>query len=449
MTIASPTVTQPEPTTASAILDAAARVRLATVCPPQRVAAALAQIAQRWRNVHFALRRDTVAQLATSLGMTRPLLDESLDALLQPLTAPALASLAPRLPRAHRLFGFVMPGNVPGSGIHEIAAALLAGAAVIIKSASRESVFFGNFVRSLAAADPAVAARIALVSFSREDRAAMSAMWAACEGGVVAYGDDASLAALAAAGAAPGAREWAGADTRPHGGACPRRFAGFGSRLSGALVALDLPDTAGTPGRTRPQAAEAAACGLARDVALFEQRGCLSPHHVFVVGGAEEARGFAARLLRALERLARRLPPPARLPLDAAAAIRGLRERARWRALAQPTDAAGRDIALWESAAATVIYDRTAAFSASPGYRTVFVSALDNIDELGARLGPAAGRLEAFALAAPPERREPLKEHLRRLGATYVCEPGQMQAPPLDWPHGHGAMFALLREAAR
>lgn len=433
MTIASPTVTQPEPTTASAILDAAARVRLAAACPPQRVATALAQIAQRWRNVHFALRRDTVAQLAASLGMTRPLLDESLDALLQPLTAPALASLASRLPRAYRLFGFVMPGNVPGSGIHEIAAALLAGAAVIIKSASRESVFFGNFVRSLAAADPAVAARIALVSFSREDRAAMSAMWAACEGGVVAYGDDASLAALAAAGAAPGAREWAG----------------FGSRLSGALVALDLPDTAGTPGRARPQAAEAAACGLARDVALFEQRGCLSPHHVFVVGGAEEARGFAARLLRALERLARRLPPPARLPLDAAAAIRGLRERARWRALAQPTDAAGRDIALWESAAATVIYDRTAAFSASPGYRTVFVSALDNIDELGARLGPAAGRLEAFALAAPPERREPLKEHLRRLGATYVCEPGQMQAPPLDWPHGHGAMFALLREAAR
>ena len=68
-----------------------------------------------------------------------------------------------------------------------------------------------------------------------------------------------------------------------------------------------------------------------------------------MVGGAGEARGFAARLARALEGLERRLPSPARLPLEAAAAIRGLRERARWRALAQP---AGRDregvVALWE-----------------------------------------------------------------------------------------------------
>src|SRR5208282_5481459 len=147
------------------------------------------------------------------------------------------------------------------------------------------------------------------------DDAAMRELWAACDGGVVAYGDDASIAALSAAAARRA-----------------RPLAGFGSRLSGALV---------LPGAS-PSAAETAADGLARDVTLFEQRGCLSPHHVFVVGDAGEARGFAARLARALERLARRLPTPARLPLAAAAAIRGLRERARWRALAQPPGG-GRD----------------------------------------------------------------------------------------------------------
>ena len=87
-----------------------------------------------------------------------------------------------------------------------------------------------------------------------------------------------------------------------------RPLAGFGSRLSGALMAL--------PGAS-PSAAEAAADGLARDVTLFEQRGCLSAHHVFVAGGAGEACGFAARLARALARLERRLPAPARPPLGA------------------------------------------------------------------------------------------------------------------------------------
>ena len=82
---------------------------------------------------------------------------------------------------------------------------------------------------------------------------------------------------------------------------------------------------------------------------LFEQRGCLSPHHVFVVGDAGQARGFAARLARALERLERRLPSPPRLPLGVSAAIRGLRERARWRALTQSPDRdCVSDVALWE-----------------------------------------------------------------------------------------------------
>ena len=427
MAMRTTTGTQAEPT-ASAIIGAAARLRRADPCPPDRVAAALARVAEQWRDEQHVFRHETVAELSAALKMTSALLDESLTALLEPLTAPALESLALRLYRVNRLFGFVMPGNVPGAGIHEIAAALLAGAAVILKSASRESVFFGNFLGSLTATDPAVAARLEIVSFSRNESEAMGAMWAACEGGVVAYGDDASLAALAAAGPASAGR-----------------FAGFGSRLSGALMALDTPEGA------RPSAAaDAAADGLARDVTLFEQLGCLSPHHVFVLGGAEEARGFAARLFRALERLARRLPPPARLPLGAGAAIRGLRERARWRALAQPAGAAAaNEVALWESDGPTVIYDRSAVFSAAPGYRTVFVSAIDSIDDLGARLGPAAGKLEAFALAAPSDKRGPLEDYLRRLGATYVCEPGRMQSPPLDWPHGHGGMFALLREAAR
>jgi hypothetical protein len=79
----------------------------------------------------------------------------------------------------------------------------------------------------------------------------------------------------------------------------------------------------------------------------------------------------------------------------------------------------------------------------------VFVSALDSANELGERLGPASARLEAFALAAPSGVREGLEANLRLLGVSYICEPGRMQSPPLDWQHGGGAFLELLRAAAR
>ena len=63
-------------------------------------------------------------------------------------------------------------------------------------------------------------ARVAVVNFGRDEAPAMRELWACCEGGVIAYGDDATLATLAAG---PVARE-------------TRRLAGFGSRLSGAMV---------------------------------------------------------------------------------------------------------------------------------------------------------------------------------------------------------------------
>ncbi|MGB6563459.1 MAG: acyl-CoA reductase, partial [Candidatus Binataceae bacterium] len=170
----------------AAIARAAARMRSAERCTCDRTAAALGHTAERWRAREFARRRETVAGLASALGMTPALLDESLDALLEPVTAAALKSVAANLPRTDRLFGFLMPGNVPGAGIHEVCAALLAGAGLIIKSASSEPLFFANFMRTLAEVDATVAARLAVVNFGRGDDAAMRGLWAACDGGVVA-----------------------------------------------------------------------------------------------------------------------------------------------------------------------------------------------------------------------------------------------------------------------
>ena len=40
-----------------------------------------------------------------------------------------------------------------------------------------------------------------------------------------------------------------------------------------------------------------------------------------------------------------------------------------------------------------------------------------------------------------------LRDALLRMGASRVCEPGSLQAPPLDWRNdGHGVVASLVRE---
>jgi hypothetical protein len=335
-------------------------------------------------------------------------LDESLDALLDPFHAGAFESLVTRLTRRPQLFGFVMPGNVLGAGLHEVCQALLGGAAIVLKTSSAEPLFFPAFARSLCAVDAQVGARIAILNWTRDDCEQTAALKRACDR-IVAFGADQSITALAA-------------DTR---------LIAFGSRASGALLESDC--------------AREAAPAIARDVSLFEQRGCLSPHHVFVADDSDgrSAREFACALAHALQQLAVRIPPPARLSLPDAAAIRGARENARWRKLG------GSGVEMWEGNALgwTVIYDPRASFRLSPGYRTVCVSPVRDLDDFRHRLEPAAGRLEAFAIADRAGRLAPARASLTAIGVSYLAAPGEIQSPPLDWRHGGGALLDRLLTA--
>jgi hypothetical protein len=202
------------------------------------------------------------------------------------------------------------------------------------------------------------------------------------------------------------------------------RLFGFGSRVSGSVISLEGPANFAALARAS-----------ARDVALFEQQGCLSPHHIFVEDAdGTQARDFAKWLADALNLLATALPS-ARLSFNTAAAIRRVRERARWQGIG------AHRVALFEGAdmAWTVVFDPSARFTISPGYRTVTVSAIRDSDDLASRLAPVAGRFEAFALAVPK-----FLDVLAGAGVSYVCDPGKMQSPPLNWPHGGGGFLNFL-----
>src|SRR5208283_4540856 len=293
----------------SEVASAAARVRGAVNVNPgaDRMADVLAGAFGLWRNRHYARRRRATAAIAHSAGYSVALLENSIDALLKPFTSQALRAMAARVSAGggmHRpkTLGFIAAGNVAGAGIHEIAIALIAGAAVVVKTASAEPIFFAEFARTLAEVDRDAGARIEILQWSRARTDLTAALIANCER-VVAYGDDLTIESLR---------------NRPN-------LIGFGSRVSAAVVAL---------GATDPSRIDRVAELLARDVVLFEQLGCLSLHHVFVVSHTgDTARDLAIRMSAALERMGKSMPP-AKIPLRDAAEIRGVRERARWRRIA-------------------------------------------------------------------------------------------------------------------
>jgi hypothetical protein len=415
---------------ASDIASAAARLRAAQNIAPDapRAADALSRAVGLWRDRNYVRRRDAIARIAGQAGFSVALLDASLDALLKPFSHAALNSLAARVSSTGRpdrpgVLGFIMAGNVAGAGMHEIAIGLIAGAGMLVKTASTEPVFFDQFACTLVELDREVASRIVVFNWSRARDDLTAAMAANCDR-VVAYGDDATIESFHNIPA----------------------VIGFGSRVSGAVVA---------PGALVPERIDAVAGSLARDVALFEQLGCLSLHHVFVVSrNRDAARDFAARMATALDRLAHSMPP-AKIRLRDAAEILGLRERARWRRIS------GEPIELFEGPRLgwTVVFETESirdspsgeSFEISPGFRTVHVTGVRDESQVRASLAAASGsgasgltNIEAIAVAGDDTETRRITTMLSALGISYVCAPGEMQSPPLFWRHGGGAFLDMM-----
>ncbi len=400
----------------SDIESAAARVRGAEDINPgaDRMAKALAGAFELWRDRDYARRRETIAAIARAAGYSVAILEYSIDALLKPFTSDALKSIAMRVSSSRgidrpKTAGFIAAGNVAGAGMHEIAIALVAGTGVVVKTASAEPIFFVEFARTLAEIDRDAGARIEVLHWNRARTDLTAALIANCDR-VVAYGDDLTIESL-------------------HNRA---KVIGFGSRVSGAVVA---------PGATQPSRIDRVAELLARDVALFEQLGCLSLHQVFVVshtGGA--ARDLAIRMSAALERIGESMPP-AKIPVRDAAEIRGVRERARWRRIAgEPVELFEGDRLEW-----TVVSELgPSSFKISPGFRIVHVTGVRDLREFRDCIAGVSGRIEAMAVAGDESEAADIGATVGAIGIPYVCAPGEMQSPPLDWRHGGGGFFDMM-----
>jgi len=281
----------------------------------------------------------------------------------------------------------ILAANLPALAVQPLLPALALGRPAIVKSPTAEPLFAPAFAAALARREPALGEAIAAVTWRGGDRALETPLLAAA-GRVLAYGEQETLDDLARR--------------------APGKLVGYGPKTSLAVLGV---------GADPRRSAE----GLARDVALFDQRGCLSVAAVYAAGDAGE---LGEALAAALRDLAARWPPG---PLDpaAAAAVQQLRAEADLSGLRRPP---------LPLPAGTVVVDPRPAFRPTPGLRTVRIHPLADLSALPELLAPWRGRLQGAALAGPEA--EALRPALAGLGVSRFAAPGDLQSPDATWHNG-------------
>jgi hypothetical protein len=357
--------------------------------PTEELLAAWGETVARFLRQGSLERRALDPALARLCRLSRPGLDVALEAVLGGVRRePAAALFASAQPaEGTGPVLVVLASNLPALAIQPLLPALALRRPVLLKSPTAEPLFAPAFLAALAKREPRLAGAVSAVTWPGGERDLEAPVLAGVET-VVAYGERESLDDL---------------ERR-----APGRVVGYGPKTSLAVLGSDADPR---------EAAE----GIARDVALFDQRGCLSIAAVYTAG---DAKILAARLGTALLDLARRWPPG---PVSRAelAAVQHLRLEAEMRGLRlEPLS----------TQTGTVLVDPEPAFRLSPGLRTVRVHPLQDLDRLPEILDSWRGRLQGAALAGRDAWA--LEDRLRDLGVSRFAAPGELQSPDATWHNG-------------
>lgn len=293
----------------------------------------------------------------------------------------------------------ILASNLPALAVQPLLPALAARRPVLLKSPSSEPLFTPAFVRALVRRLPPLADAVDAATW-RGGNEAVEVPLLARAATILAYGGDEAVESLRRRAATTGTA----------------RVVGYGARTSLAVVAKDAE-------------IQSAAAGIARDVALFDQRGCLSVAAVYAEGDEARGRELAHALAKALEERAKIWPPG---PAEAAelAGVQQVRAEAELRGLFAP-EVAG---AAGDPRRGTVVVEPRPTFRPTPGLRTVRVHPLPDLAALPALLEPWRGRLQGAALAG--ERALALAGALEALGVSRTAPPGELQSPDARWHNG-------------
>jgi len=325
-------------------------------------------------------------------------LQAAFEVVLGGVSGPAvttLAELAASVEEGPSPLLAILSSNLPGLAVQPLLPALLLRRPILLKSPSAEPLFAPAFVRALADREPALGEAVAAVTWPGGDQA-LEAPALGGAGRILAYGEAETIESL---------------ERR-----APGKVYAYGPKTSLAAVGSEVQESS-------------IAAGLAWDIALFDQRGCLSIQAIFTAG---DAISLARTLAAELSTRARVLPPGPPDPV-AVAGVQQIRMEAALRGLYR---------AELPLEIGTVLVETQPEFQPSPGLRTVRIHPLEDLAELPEILVPWSGRLQGAALAGRDAWR--LQPELESLGISRCAAPGQLQAADATWHNGGIHPFEAL-----
>jgi hypothetical protein len=400
---------------------------------------AIAAVAEDWLDPANPFRRVALERGPEVLSFSAPTLAAGLDDFFASLTRENLRALvaqdlahpqrldeltpneaesrADRMALAHgpELLAHVTAGRLPNPALMSLILGLLTRSAQFMKCASGTSLLPRLFAHSLREVEAKLAACLEIAEWPGGTEPLEDALWAQADC-VLAMGGDDTLAALHRR-MPPGVR-----------------FLGYGHRLSFGYVAQEVLSNHALPG---------AVAAAARDVAAWNQLGCLSPHAIYVeAGGRNPPERFAEALAGELERLEAG-QPRGPLPVAEAAAI------AARRAFYGVRAAHSRDTQMWcsaDSTAWTVVFENVPRLHPSCLNRFIHVKAVSGVEEALEGVDVFRNQVSTVGLAATGTREQALALRLARWGVPRICPLGRMQNPPPAWRHdGRPALGDLVR----
>ncbi|MCY0900360.1 MAG: hypothetical protein OWU33_15795 [Firmicutes bacterium] len=308
-----------------------------------------------------------------------------------------------------RVLGQIVAGNIPGIALWHMVLGLLVKSAVITRVSRHEPLMAALTHQLIHRTDPELAQLLALVYWPAGDSLREEALFDSVDR-LVIYGSNSTISDIRqrVAGRVP--------------------VVGYGHRVSltvigrEALEELVIDDTVRRTGR---------------DVALWDQASCASPHAILVEeGGKHQPKELAERLAAELERWEIK-EPRGPVPADVAHAIRDWADQWEWTS----------NVSVWHHPDYrwAVVAGDPASVPIGPMNRTAFVIPISNLD---AAVLPWFRRLvpylQTVGVAIPRRRLFPLLSSWARAGVTRITEVGRMHEFPAGWLHDGGHSVADL-----
>jgi hypothetical protein len=400
--------------------------------PARAIAATLGRVGARFLDPGDPLRARALDLLPATSGLSPQMAAAVLDGMASDWTeARFLALLEVEFRDGGVLDGFVQVGSrhvravgpdlcvqivsgaVPGVGANALFRSLLVKGPTLLKPGRGDVVLPVLVAEAIREEDPVLGDAVAVVYFPGgsevlEDAALASADVITCYGGDEAVRSVRARAPITA------------------------RFMAYHHRISFGVVGRDA---------LGADHIHQTASEVAGAVAFFDQRGCVSPHVVYVEeGGPITPQDFAREVARALEVLEEHLPGGV---LDAAEA--SARHQARGNAELMAASGSGVELHHGGAAGWVVIFDPASAFSPSCVGRVVRVKPLSDVLHTPGLVAPFASHLQSAGVAGCGDRLLRLAEELAHVGVSRVSSFGALPFPPPEWHHdGQGPLRALV-----